>query len=70
MSATVDRTTAYTGGLTRPEVQANISRVPYLPGLDGIRALAVVSVMIYHANSDWLKGGFLGSRCSSSSPGT
>jgi peptidoglycan/LPS O-acetylase OafA/YrhL len=61
MSApSVDRTTAYTGGLTRPEVQANISRVPYLPGLDGIRALAVVSVMIYHANSDWLKGGFLG----------
>jgi len=60
MSATVDRTTAYTGALTRPEVEANISRVPYLPGLDGIRALAVVSVMIYHANSDWLKGGFLG----------
>ncbi len=60
MSAPVDHTTAYTGGLTRPEVQANISRVPYLPGLDGIRALAVVSVMIYHANSDWLKGGFLG----------
>ena len=61
MSApSVDRTTVYTGGLTRPEVQANISRVPYLPGLDGIRALAVVSVMIYHANSDWLKGGFLG----------
>ncbi len=39
---------------------ANISRVPYLPGLDGMRALAVVAVMIYHANSDWLKGGFLG----------
>ena len=61
MSApSVDRTTAFTRGLTRPEVEANISRVPYLPGLDGIRALAVVSVMIYHANSDWLKGGFLG----------
>ena len=39
---------------------ANISRVPYLPGLDGMRALAVVTVMIYHANSTWLKGGFLG----------
>ena len=40
--------------------RANISRVPFMPGLDGMRALAVVTVMIYHANSDWLKGGFLG----------
>jgi peptidoglycan/LPS O-acetylase OafA/YrhL len=34
--------------------------VPYLPGLDGMRALAVVAVMVYHANSEWLSGGFLG----------
>ncbi|MFT5978052.1 MAG: peptidoglycan/LPS O-acetylase OafA/YrhL [Candidatus Azotimanducaceae bacterium] len=39
---------------------ANISKVPYLPGLDGMRAVAVVAVMIYHANSTWLKGGFIG----------
>ncbi|CAB4364600.1 unannotated protein [freshwater metagenome] len=39
---------------------ATLSRVPYLPGLDGLRALAVVGVMIYHANHDWLPGGFLG----------
>ena len=38
----------------------HLSSVPYLPGLDGMRALAVVAVMIYHANSDWLSGGFLG----------
>jgi len=37
-----------------------ISRVPYLPGLDGLRALAVIAVMIYHASPDWLPGGFLG----------
>ena len=37
-----------------------ISRVPYLPGLDGLRAIAVVGVMIYHANHDWLAGGYLG----------
>ncbi|MEM8619732.1 MAG: acyltransferase family protein [Actinomycetota bacterium] len=43
-------------GAGRPD----ISRVPYLPGLDGMRALAVVAVMVYHANSSWLKGGFLG----------
>ncbi len=37
-----------------------LSRVPYLPGLDGMRALAVVAVMLYHANHTWLGGGFLG----------
>lgn len=31
-----------------------------MPGLDGMRAFAVVAVMIYHANSSWLKGGFIG----------
>ncbi len=40
--------------------RAHISRVPYLPGLDGMRALAVIAVMVYHANSTWLPGGFLG----------
>ncbi len=34
--------------------------MPYLPGLDGMRAFAVVAVMIYHANHNWLGGGFLG----------
>ncbi|MCU1364661.1 MAG: putative acyltransferase, partial [Ilumatobacteraceae bacterium] len=34
--------------------------MPYLPGLDGMRALAVVAVMIFHANHDWLSAGFLG----------
>ena len=42
----------------RPDPQ--LSAVPYLPGLDGMRALAVVAVMIYHANAEWLAGGFLG----------
>jgi peptidoglycan/LPS O-acetylase OafA/YrhL len=37
-----------------------ISRVPYLPGLDGMRGLAVAAVMVYHANPSWLPGGFLG----------
>ena len=39
---------------------SGLSRVPYLPGLDGLRAIAVIGVMIYHANHDWLPGGFLG----------
>ncbi len=43
-----------------PRVARPVSAVPYLPGLDGMRALAVVAVMVYHANSAWLPGGFLG----------
>jgi peptidoglycan/LPS O-acetylase OafA/YrhL len=39
---------------------SNLSRVPYLAGLDGLRALAVLAVLVYHANSEWLAGGFLG----------
>ncbi len=50
----------------RPSVSTNgssagaLSSVPYLPGLDGLRAIAVVGVMIYHAHHDWLPGGYLG----------
>lgn len=32
----------------------------YLPGLDGIRALAVIGVLLYHADLAWIPGGFLG----------
>ena len=31
-----------------------------LPGLDGLRAVAVLAVMLYHADLGWLPGGFLG----------
>ena len=46
--------------LTAPANGEQLSRVPYLPGLDGLRAVAVVAVMVYHANSTWLSAGFLG----------
>lgn len=36
------------------------SRLPYLPGLDGLRALAVIAVLLYHAELSWIPGGFLG----------
>lgn len=32
----------------------------YLPGLDGVRALAVIGVLLYHADLTWIRGGFLG----------
>ena len=36
------------------------SLLGYLPALDGVRALAVGAVIVYHANKSWLGGGFLG----------
>lgn len=36
------------------------SRFPYLPGIDALRALAVLAVFFYHSSVDWMPGGFLG----------
>lgn len=36
------------------------SHIQYRPDIDGLRALAVLSAIIFHMNSDWLPGGFLG----------
>ena len=36
------------------------STLPYLPALDGLRAVAVTAVVLYHAGITWLPGGFLG----------
>ncbi|MEY3494396.1 MAG: hypothetical protein RL413_1814 [Actinomycetota bacterium] len=30
------------------------------PGLDGVRAVAVLAVLVFHAEREWLPGGFLG----------
>ena len=32
----------------------------YLSYLDGLRALAIVSVLLFHGDNNWLHGGFLG----------
>ncbi len=53
-------TVAVAEQLTHPTLRNQISRVPYLPGLDGLRAIAVTAVLVYHANHEWLSGGFLG----------
>ena len=31
-----------------------------LPGLDGMRGIAILAVLTFHLNSQWLSGGFLG----------
>ncbi len=32
----------------------------YQPGLDGLRAISVIAVLLYHAGFGWMHGGFLG----------
>jgi peptidoglycan/LPS O-acetylase OafA/YrhL len=47
----------------KDQSQANSgSRLPYMPGLDGLRAIAVLAVFVYHFHNGggWLPGGFLG----------
>ena len=34
--------------------------MPHLPGLDGLRGLAVIGVLLFHGGFTWAKGGFLG----------
>src|SRR5215212_6389068 len=36
------------------------SRLPYQPGLDGLRAVAVMAVLLFHAGVSRAGGGFLG----------
>ena len=34
--------------------------VRYIPAIDGLRAVAVIAVMLYHLGFTWIPGGFLG----------
>ncbi|MBO3095994.1 acyltransferase family protein [Cellulomonas dongxiuzhuiae] len=52
--ATRPTTRPATPGPSRP------ARLPHLRGLDGVRALAVVAVLLYHLRVPWAPGGFLG----------
>ena len=36
------------------------TKMRYMPGLDGLRAIAVLGIIIYHLNRKWLTGGFIG----------
>jgi peptidoglycan/LPS O-acetylase OafA/YrhL len=43
------------GGLSR-----QVPSLPYLPALDGLRAIAVAAVIVYHLDTNLAQGGFLG----------
>ena len=54
-----EATTATAAEEQRPEPTRGRT-LRYAGGLDGLRALAVTAVLIYHLNAGWLPGGFLG----------
>ena len=66
VTSPTDATTGLRGGpeaaISRHKTGATGPRRPtkYLPGLDGLRAIAVISVVLYHGGVGWLPGGFLG----------
>lgn len=38
----------------------NLSKLGYVPELDGLRGAAILGVMVFHARAPFLKGGFIG----------
>ncbi len=47
---------------TSPQRPATSDRgsLAYMPGLDGVRGIAVVAVLLFHSGFDWAVGGWLG----------
>ncbi|MGZ4708707.1 MAG: acyltransferase family protein [Acidimicrobiales bacterium] len=39
---------------------ASSSKLPYFPGLDGLRGIAVIAVLFFHGGFSWAVGGYLG----------
>ena len=57
MTATIDRPV---GAAQQPAVEPTLTPMGYQPSLDGLRALSVGVVLLYHAGFSWMHGGFFG----------
>ena len=44
----------------RPEAGDSSHRLGYRPDVDGLRAVAVIAVILFHIDASWLPGGFVG----------
>ncbi|ADI30623.1 acyltransferase family protein [Methylotenera versatilis] len=49
-----------TVNLNQQHADKQLSHPKYRPDIDGLRAIAVLSVVIFHAFPTWVKGGFVG----------
>ena len=43
-----------------PQVRSANPKMGYQPSLDGVRAMSVIAVILYHAGFSWMHGGFFG----------
>ena len=46
--------------LTDPEITTTSKSERYIPAIDGLRAISVIAVLLYHLTLPWWPGGFLG----------
>ena len=63
----LDRARTHTDGSDRDTDTAPVapaatssSKLPYFPGLDGLRGVAVIAVLFFHGGFSWAVGGYLG----------
>ena len=56
--ADLDRRWVPSGMVEFDVTRAN--KMGYQPGLDGLRAISVIAVMLYHGGFAWMRGGFFG----------
>jgi peptidoglycan/LPS O-acetylase OafA/YrhL/FtsZ-interacting cell division protein YlmF len=55
------RSQSYKAGFKQnTAIEQPLHKNRYIPGLDGLRAIAVLAVIAYHLNFDWATGGLLG----------
>ena len=59
-TATADAEATSAPEATSPPAPAGRASRGHLAGLDGLRALAIVAVVVFHLDPAWLPGGFLG----------